>query len=158
MRKNGQYFKRLADAPDDLIIRLERRVSFNEVDIMGIVWFGKYPVYFEEGSAAMGRASGLSYENFKNAKLRAPAVQLKIDYHQPLYLDELFIIEARMVWTEAAKIITEYKLIKKDDTIAITGALMQLLVTTDGQTCLVVPELLEDVRKRWRNGEIKCKV
>ncbi len=154
--KSGKYFKRVANAPADLVMQVKRRVGFNEVDIMGIVWFGKYPLYFEEGSAALGRVSGLSYKNFKKEKLRAPVVHIKIDYHNPLYLDEEFVIETRLVWTEAAKLCTEYKLIKENGELCATGALTQLFVGEKQNTYFVAPKLLEVVKKRWKNGEIKC--
>lgn len=124
---------------------------------MGIVWFGRYPAYFEEGSAELGRRCGLSYIDFKKANLRAPAVQTQIDYYSPLYLDEEFVIEARMVWTDAAKINTEYKLIKENGSIATTGFLTQLLIDAQGKTCLVMPELLQKSRLRWKKGEFNWK-
>ena len=103
-----EYFKRIKDAPESLDVCVKRRVSFSEVDVMGIVWYGRYPGYFEQGAAALGRRCGLSYKDFYEANLRAPIVQFHIDYYQPLILDEEFTIKASLLWDEAARLNTEY--------------------------------------------------
>ena len=46
--KNKEYFKKIPHAPDPISFRMKRRASFNEVDVMGIVWYGRYAIYFEE--------------------------------------------------------------------------------------------------------------
>jgi acyl-CoA thioester hydrolase len=154
-RKKGSYFQPGEGAPAPLVVRVERRVNFNEVDIMGIVWYGRYPVYLEEGNAELGRQCGLSYRDFVEANLTAPIAQLHIDYHRPLYLDEAFTITASRVWSEGARLNTEFSMAKKDGSIAATGYTVQMLVDgSSGEICLTYPELLERCRKRWKAGEL----
>jgi len=154
-RKKGNYFQRSEEAPAPLVARVERRVSFNEVDVMGIVWFGRYPVFLEEGSAELGRRCGLSYKDFVDANLAAPIAQLHIDYHQPLVLDELFTVTATLVWSEGARLNTEYSLVKEDGRIAATAYSVQMFIGgLSGEPCLTSPELLERCRERWRAGEL----
>lgn len=156
-RKKDGYFKRIGGMPKPLVIRVKRRVNFSEVDVMGIAWHGRYAVYFEEGSAALGRQCGLSYKDFYEGNLRAPIVQFHIDYYQSLTLDEEFIIVASLVWCDSARLNTEYRLIKQNGSIAATGYTVQMF--TDGVTgdvYLASPELLEQCRKRWQAGEFKC--
>jgi acyl-CoA thioester hydrolase len=156
-RRRKSYFKRVAGAPDPLMAQIQRRVKFSEVDAMGIVWYGRYPGYFEEGADLLGRQYGLSYKDFYEANLRAPIAQLHIDYYQPLMLDEEFTIKASFVWDEAARINTEYALLKQDGSIAVMGYTVQ--VFTDGVTGEVYfapPELFERCRNKWKAGEFKC--
>jgi len=117
-RKKDAYFERIAGMPEPLTVYIKRRVKFSEADVMGIVWHGRYPEYFEEGSAELGRRYGLSYKDFYKANLRAPIVQLHIDYHIPLVLDKEFTIKTSLIWNEGARLNTEYSLIKNDGSIA----------------------------------------
>jgi len=121
---------------------------------MGIVWFGRYPAYFEMGSEELGRKCGLSYHDFYEARLRAPIVECHVDYHRPLHLGEEFTIRATMVWNEGSRMDTEYQLLKQGDIVATTGYTVQLIVDLEGQVCMTSPPLLEACRHRWREGRI----
>ncbi|MDM8526315.1 acyl-CoA thioesterase [Desulfococcaceae bacterium HSG8] len=156
-RKKNGYFERIAGAPEPLTVRLKRWVNFSEADVMGIAWHGRYPEYFEEAWAELGRYCGLSYTDFYEADLRAPIVQFHIDYHQPLMLGEKFTVSASMIWSQGARLNTEYTLIKKDNTIATTGYTVQMFIEgTTNEICITTPELLGKCRRRWEAGEFKC--
>lgn len=156
-RKKDGYFKRLEGSPKPLTIRIKRRVKFSEVDLMGIVWYGRYAEFFEEATAELGRLCSLSYEDFYKANIRAPIVQFHIDYYQPFTLDEEFTICASLIWNDAAKLHTEYTLLKHDGSIAATGYTVQMFTDSiSGQPFLASPELLENCRNKWKMGEISC--
>jgi acyl-CoA thioester hydrolase len=156
-RKKGKYFVPVPGAPSPVVVRVTRRVSFSEVDLMGIVWHGRYPQYFEEGFAALGRVCGLSYEDFYRSALRAPIVQMHIDYFAPLVLDEEITVEAGLVWSEGARIHIEYALYKADGTLASTGYTVQMFTdASSGTPLLVSPPLMEECRKRWKKGDLRC--
>ena len=42
------YFAAVPDAPPPLRVDVGRKVRFEEVDSMGIVWHGHYASYFED--------------------------------------------------------------------------------------------------------------
>ena len=153
-RKKGGYFQRGEEAPGPLVLRVKRRVRFNEADVMGIAWYGRYPVFFEEGFAELGRLCGLSYREFAEANLRAPIAQYHIDYHQPLVLDEEFQVTVSLIWSDGAILNTEYAVTKEDGSIAATAYTVQMFVDgVSGETCLTPPEILEQCRRRWKAGE-----
>ncbi|MBI4710199.1 MAG: acyl-CoA thioesterase, partial [Nitrospirae bacterium] len=119
---------------------------------------GRYPVYFEEGSEQLGRRCGLSYKDFYESGLRAPIVQLHVDYFQPLRLAEEFTIRTVLVWDEGSKLNTEYYLLKNDGSIATSGFTVQLLTDAGtGEVCIISPPLLERCRTRWKSGEFHIK-
>ncbi len=153
-RKNG-YFERTEGAPEPVSVSVMRRIGFSEADVMGIAWYGRFPVFFEEASTELGRKCGLSYKEFYDTNLRAPIVQLHIDYYRSLMLDEKFAVTASLIWNDGARINTEYTVIKNDGTISATGFTVQMF--TDGSTGEVLiasPELLERCRKKWKAGEL----
>jgi acyl-CoA thioester hydrolase len=154
-RKKAGYFQHTEGAPAPLVVRTKRRVRFNEADVMGVAWYGRYPVFFEEGFAELGRLCGLSYKEFAEANLRAPVAQFHIDYHRPLVLDEEFTVSVSLVWCEGARLNTEYTVSKEDGSIAATAYAVQMFVDAEtGETCLTPPELIERCRRRWRAGEL----
>jgi acyl-CoA thioester hydrolase len=156
-RKVGGYFEKIKRAPLPVAVRLKRRVSFSEVDAMGIVWYGRFAAYFEEGAAALGRLCGLAYRDFYEAGILAPIVQFHIDYHKPMILDEEFTILSSLVWSEGSKINIEYSLIKNDGTVAASGYTIQMLVDAKTQEVyLVPPELLKRCRRRWKKDGFRC--
>jgi acyl-CoA thioester hydrolase len=153
-RKKTGYFRRVEGAPAPLVVRIKRRVGFNEADVMGVAWYGRYPVFLEEGLAELGRRCGLSYRDFAGADLRAPIVQCHIDYHRPLVLDEEFTVSVALVWCEGARLNTEYTLTREDGSVAATAYTVQMFVhAVSAETCLTPPELLERCRRRWKAGE-----
>lgn len=156
-QKPKEYFQNIPGAPAPVSFEVKRRVSFNEVDIMGIVWYGQYAIYFEQAQTELGRRCGLSFQDYYATGLRAPIVKFHIDYYQPLMLDEEFTVRASYVWSEGAKLYIEYSVIKQDGSTATRGYTVQMFI--DGKTnqpYIVSPELLEKLRKNWKEGKFKC--
>ncbi|OGW48326.1 MAG: hypothetical protein A2078_15450 [Nitrospirae bacterium GWC2_57_9] len=154
-RKKTTYFERIPGSPDPIVVDIKRRVRFNEADPMAIVWHGRYPLFFEEAAEELGRRCGLSYSDFFDAGVRAPVVELHIDYFQPLFLDEEFTIRASLIWHEGSRLNTEYHLIKQNGSLASSAYMVQLFSDhRTGEAYMVSPELLERCRRRWKAGEI----
>ena len=148
------YFERLPGTPEPIVVEVKHRVSFSETDPMAIVWHGRYPLFFEAASEELGRHCGLSYKDFFEAGLRAPIVELHIDYFKSLFLDEEFLIRASLVWHEGARMNTEFQLVKQDGSIATSGYTVQLFTDqSTGAACIISPELIDRVRRRWKAGE-----
>jgi hypothetical protein len=95
-------FKKVPNAPQPLSFSVSRRVRFEEVDALGIVWHGRYPSYFEDVREALGDHYGIGYLDFFREKVAAPLRQLHFDYLKPLSLRESFTINAQLHWPEAA--------------------------------------------------------
>jgi len=155
-RKKNGYFERFEGMPEPVSVSVKRRVNFSEADVMGIAWHGRYLIFFEDASAELGRRCGLSYIDFYEASIRAPIVQLHIDFFQPLLLDEEFTVTASLMWNEGARLNTEYSIIKNDVSIAATGYTVQMFTDgASGEVLIASPELLERCRKKWKAGELK---
>jgi len=154
-RQRQKVFKQEEGAPAPLRCTVEHRVLFGEADAMAIVWHGHYARLFEMASTELRRKTGLSYEDFFAAKLRAPIVQLHVDYHQPLVLDELARIQTDIIWSDAARLNMEYTVLKEDGSVAATGHTVQLFTDPEGVPCWMAPELLVCTQTRWKDGAFK---
>ncbi len=152
-RRREHYFPRLPKVPPPIEVRVNRRVSFSDADPMGILWHGRYAHCFEQSNETLGRACGMSYEDFIQAKLLAPIVQFHVDYFSPVRLGEEVTTTARLVWNEGARLNIEYEVRHARGSLAATGYTVQMLTTVEGEPILVSPPLLEKCRKRWLAGE-----
>jgi acyl-CoA thioester hydrolase len=153
-RRKKTYFPREKNAPSPVSYTVTRRIRFSEVDAMAISWHGRYLQFFEEAAAELGRKIGMGYKDFFEYETQAPIAQIHVDYHKPLVLDELFSITATIIWSDAAKLNTEFVITKEDGRIAATGYSVQLFTNprTD-EVFLFPPPIYEKCRKKWLAGE-----
>jgi acyl-CoA thioester hydrolase len=150
------YFPRLPDSPAPIGVAVRRRILFGEVDAMAVLWHGHYATLFEEASTELRRCCGLGYDAFFDARLHAPLVQFHVDYHQSAFLDDVVTVRASLIWTDAARLNTEYEVLNDAGTLCATGYSVQLFVERDSaQVCYVCPPMLERCRERWKRGEFR---
>jgi len=152
MRK--PYFERRETDPPPLRLLVQRRVRFEEVDSMGIVWHGRYPGYFEDGRVALGSRYGIGYEDFFRHGVPAPIRKMQIDYLAPLRFREDFSVEAILHWSDAARLDFEFLVRGDGETLVATGCSVQLMVDPAGGLLLLPPPFVRAMRERWRAGAL----
>jgi acyl-CoA thioester hydrolase len=150
MRKS--YFPIVRDAPAPLYLTVQRRVRFEEVDSMGIVWHGCYPSYFEDGRVALGRRYGISYSDFIREQIPVPVRQMQIDYHRPLRFDEEFEVKTVLRWSDAARINFEYEIHTTQGQLVCTGCTVQLMLDRNFEVLLSPPPFFAAFLARWKQG------
>ena len=154
-RSTKRYFPEVTGAPSSLKVITQRRVRFEEVDPLGIVWHGRYASYLEDGRAEFGDHLRLSYLNMYEQGFLAPIVQMHLDYHTPLFFPEDFAIETVLHWTDAVRLNFAYKLIGPENKTIATAYTVQLFTTLEGEIQLVAPAYIEEFREKWRRGDVK---
>lgn len=152
MRK--PYFPFRQEDPLPLRHTVERRVRFEEVDALGIVWHGRYPSYFEDARAALGERYGVGYMDFHKQGVVAPIKRLYVDYHQPLKFQETFTIEGILHWSDAARINTEFILRDSLGQVTTTGYTVQVMLDFDEELLMVPPAFYVEFRERWKAGAL----
>ena len=150
--KRKNYFEAIPGAPQPLIARVSRRVRFEEVDSIGMVWHGRYPSYFEDGRIAFGDKYGLSYSSFVKHRTMAPIAQMHFDFKAPLRFDENVSIETSLHWNESMRLDFSYIIIKSKNTIAATGFTVQLVTEPDGTVLFAPPPWIRTFREEWQSG------
>ena len=153
-RQKGGYFPIDESAPPPVVIRVEHRIRFSDVDPMAVLWHGRYAKLFEQANEEIGRLVGMSYPEFQRDRLLAPIVQLHVDYFSPVKLGQLVAIIGKMMWTDAARIDIEYEVRHEDGKLAAAGYTVQMFVDESGAPLMASPPMLETCRRRWRAGEI----
>lgn len=147
------YFK-YQESPPPLIVSCQRKVRLDEVDVLGIVWHGRYAGYLEDGREEMGRRYGLSYVEFKEAGAVLPIRTLHVDYLSPLRYLETFTVETILHWHEAARLNMEYKIYGQAGELATRGYSVQMMVDLSGGLMLETPPFYRDFQGRWQRGEL----
>jgi len=154
-RSSMPYFERQPDAPAPLTIPISRRVLFSDADPMGILWHGRYPAFFESAAAELHRACGLGYLDYHQAGIQAPIVQLHIDYIASAYLEEEVTVQATLHWNDAARIDTEYAIVRANGDLVARGYTVQLFISAaTGTPLLTPPAFVETSRQAWRDGHL----
>ena len=148
------YFHVEEGAPAPLRIELSRKVRFEEVDPLGIVWHGRYPGFFEDARVALGDRYGIGYMDFYRNGVAAPIRKLHIDYFRPLRFQETFTIEGVIHWTEAARLNMEFTLRNDAREVTTTGYSVQMMLDAERNFLLVLPPFYRDFMERWRKGEL----
>ncbi|HAS16742.1 MAG TPA: acyl-CoA thioesterase [Nitrospiraceae bacterium] len=149
-RNNPLYFPHIPDAPHPITAQVKRKVRFEEVDPLGIVWHGRYPSYIEDGRAAFGEKYGIGYLDMYRENFMAPVVQMHIDYHSPLSFPEEFTITASLHWAESVRLNFQYLITGHDGRVVSTGYTVQLLMNLKREVLLARPEFVEDFCRRWK--------
>ncbi len=151
MKKNP--FRTIPEAPKPLTFAVNRKVRFEEVDALGIVWHGRYPSYFEDVREALGDHYGIGYLDFFQAEVAAPLRQLHFDYLKPLCLREDLTIKAELHWSEAARLNLTYEIINDRGETTTSGYSIQMMVDLKDKSVLMVPPpFFQTFLKRWREN------
>jgi acyl-CoA thioester hydrolase len=152
-RKKGGYFPVDPTAPEPLVVRVEERIRFSDVDPMGVMWHGRFAHLFEQANEELGLVAGMTYADFHREKIAAPIVQLHIDYFAPLMLGEKATITGKMIWNEGARIDVEYEVRGHGGKLVATGYTVQMFVDSTGTPLMASPALQENCRQKWRAGQ-----
>jgi len=148
------YFKTAPGSPLPLRLEVQRRIRFEEVDALGIVWHGHYPSYFEDARVALGDHFGVGYLDFHREGVITPIKQIRADYILPLRFGESCTITAILNWTEAARINFEFEIHNQAGALTTTGCTVQLFVDKDGNVLMYPPAFYVQFCERWLRGEL----
>ncbi|MGE4441642.1 MAG: acyl-CoA thioesterase [Desulfomicrobium sp.] len=148
------YFKTAPGSPAPLRLDVERRIRFQEVDTLGIVWHGHYPSYFEDARVALGNHYGVGYLDFHRENVITPIKQLWTDYIAPLHFGESCTITAILHWTEAARINFEFEIRNQTGILATTGYTVQLFLDRAGNILTYPPDFYQKFLESWKKGEL----
>lgn len=132
------------------ILKAEKsiRVRFSEVDSMGIVWHGSYPLYFEDAREEFGRRYKLEYMRMYDFGFFAPLVNLSFNYKKPIRHGDQIRVEITYRDTPAAKICFDYSIyLEETGELIATGSSTQVFLNHDYQLVLSVPDFFNEWKK-----------
>ncbi len=118
------------------------RVRYGETDQMGIVYYGNYADYLEQGRTEWLRSLGFSYKFMEENNIHLPVVNLNIDYKKPALYDDVLTITTTLKKTPSVKIEFYYEIHNQNDQLLITASTTLVFVNSITKKLRKVPEYL----------------
>lgn len=86
---------------------------------MGIVYYGNYALYLEQGRTEWLRGLGFSYKWMEEHHVHLPVVNLNIDFKFPAYYDDLLTVETSLRKIPTRKIEFEYEVFNENGQLLV---------------------------------------
>ena len=85
-------------------------MRYGETDKMGVVYYGNYAQYLEQGRTECLRDIGFSYKWMEDNGIHLPVVNLTIDYKKPAHYDDFLKVTTILKKTPTFKIEFHYEI------------------------------------------------
>ena len=109
---------------------IEEYVRWEDIDAAGIINYQAYLRFFGLAEAELFRSCGLSFRTlFDELGIWLPRAHVHCDFHVPVTLDELLIVEAWFGRIGRSSIELDFAVRKKDDPSIVTATGQYILVT-----------------------------
>ena len=80
----------------------ELKVSFEDIDLMGIVWHGNYIKYLEQARCDMFSKLNYTYMDMKDDGFSYPVAKMKVKYIKPAKFEDVLAVKSELVELEPA--------------------------------------------------------
>lgn len=87
------------------------RVRYEETDQMGVVYHGKYFVWFEVGRTELFRAHNLPYTVLEENQVYLPVTEAHCSYKESARYDDELIIETEITRLSPVRIVFSYRVL-----------------------------------------------
>ena len=97
------------------------RVRYGETDKMGIVYYGNYATYLEQGRTERLRDIGFSYKWMEDNGIHLPVVELSVKYKAPARYDDVLTVTTTLKKIPTYSIEFTYEIHNQEGQLLITG-------------------------------------
>lgn len=114
---------------------------------MGVVYYGNYPLYLEQGRTEWLREFGFSYRWMEENNIQLPVTELHINYKLPARYDDMITVETTLRNIPTAKIEFDYVIFNEKNELLITASTTLVFIDTLTQKICRAPDyLLEKIK------------
>jgi len=128
------------------IYRLNQAVRFADTDAAGIVYFGKYAIYFDETVLSALRQHSVSWDSNRTKGFIVPIVESKAEFYRPLRAGDQFQSLMSVVKLSNRSFKTEHMIIKEVDghpTLIASGNITRVAVDAETFRPIKIKEQLK---------------
>jgi len=118
------------------------RVRYGETDKMGIVYYGNYALYLEEGRTEWLRTLGFSYKYMEAHNVELPVVNLNVNFKQPAYYDDLITVTSTLKETPSVKIEFYYEIHNQEGKLLVTATTTLVFINSTTKKLMKAPDYL----------------
>lgn len=118
------------------------RVRYGETDKMGVVYYGNYAQYLEQGRTEWLRELGFSYKWMEASNVHLPVVHLSIDYKLPAFYDDLLTVRTTLKQIPSVKIEFNYEIYNESKQLLVTATTVLVFVNSTTKKLMKAPDYL----------------
>ena len=117
------------------------RVRYADTDMMGIVYYGAYPVYLEVARNEYMREKGLPYRDLEEMGYRLVVSGLEIKYYNPAVYDDLLMVRTSVTDIQSRGVTFTYEVLK-DGVTLVRGKTRHICVNAERKPTRLPPPLI----------------
>jgi acyl-CoA thioester hydrolase len=118
------------------------RVRYSETDQMGIVYYGNYAQYLEQGRTDWLRSLGFTYKYMEEHQVMLPVINLNIDYKKPAKYDDLLTIKTSLLEIPSVKIKFYYEIQNQNHELLVTATTTLVFLDSITRKLIKAPNYL----------------
>lgn len=118
------------------------RVRYGETDQMGIVYYGNYAQYLEQGRTEWLRELGFSYKWMEANNIHLPVINLNIDYKAPAHYDDLLTVTTSLKKIPTFKIEFDYEIHNEAGQLLVSASTALVFVNSNTKKLQKAPDYL----------------
>lgn len=118
------------------------RVRYGETDQMGVVYYGNYAQYLEQGRTEWLRELGFSYKWMEENDIHLPVVNLTVDYKKPARYDDVISVKTILRKTPTIKIEFDYEIRNEKDELLVTASTTLVFINSITNKLTKAPDYL----------------
>jgi len=118
------------------------RVRYGETDQMGIVYYGNYAQYLEQGRTEWLRELGFSYKWMEDNNIHLPVINLCIDFKFPAYYDDVLTVTTSLKRIPEVRIEFYYEIHNQEGKLLVTANTTLVFVNSTTKKLMKAPDYL----------------
>lgn len=118
------------------------RVRYAETDQMGVVYYGNYAQYLEQGRTEWLRQLGVSYKWMEAHDVHLPVVNLNVDFKKPALYDDLISVTTTLRKTPTIKIEFDYEIHNENNELLVTASTTLVFINSLTNKITKAPDYL----------------
>ncbi|MAM29101.1 MAG: thioesterase [Flavobacteriaceae bacterium] len=118
------------------------RVRYAETDQMGVVYYGNYAQYLEQGRTEWLREMGFSYKWMEANNVILPVTNLNINYKLPARYDDVISITTNIKKIPTFKIEFYYEIHNQEGQLLITAETTLVFINAQTNKLMKAPDYL----------------
>ena len=118
------------------------RVRYADTDQMGIVYYGNYAQYLEQGRTEWLRDLGFSYKWMEENDILLPVIELQIKYKQPARYDDLLNVTTILRKNPTIRIEFDYQIHNQEGVLLVEAFTSLVFKQASTQKLIKAPDYL----------------
>ena len=118
------------------------RVLYADTDVMGVVYYGNYPKFYEIGRTEMIRSLGMPYADLERTGIIMPVRDMTCNYIKSAHHDQVLTIRTRIEEIPKARMKFFYEIYNENKELVHTGETTLVFLDMKTNRPVRAPELL----------------